>query len=336
MAGAIAAVVCAGTLLGCSKSNATENPSVGSVSALQECEGLPPPVRKDTYTVGFLTVYEPTNPYTVANTNDMVAEAQKRGYKLVFAPPTTPDVKEQVARMQALVAAKVDAIIARPLPDLAANVVDARKACIPVFTEGRAVGPAAVAGKDFVTHIGTDAVIQGQTIATWLIKNRSKGASIIELEGTTGSSPAIGRKKGFDEQIATEPNMKIVASKSGNFDRTVGHDVALQLLKEHPKADVVFAHNDYMALGALAAVKESGKIPGKDIIIISIDGLNEAVRHVLDGTIAAVEFNDPKLGAVSFDTMEKYAARQMIPPKIVVRGPIIDSTNAPTMIAEAF
>jgi ribose transport system substrate-binding protein len=91
-----------------------------------------------------------------------------------------------------------------------------------------------------------------------------------------------------------------------------------------------------MALGALDAMKELGKSPGKDAIILSIDGLKEAVQHVLDGSIAAIGYNDPKLASVVFDTMERYANGESIPAKVVVKGPVIDKTNASTMLSEAF
>jgi ribose transport system substrate-binding protein len=281
-------------------------------------------------------VYEPTNGYTIANSQDMVSEAKRRGYKLVFEPPTTADSAEQASRIDALIKARVDAIILRVAPTMAEKAVASRKACIPVFTESRLLGPAAVPGTDYVTHIGTEPFNQGEQIADWLIKATKGHANIIELEGTAGSSPAIGRKTGFDGRIATEPGMAILASQTANFDRTVGHDVTKQLLAQHPTANVIYAHNDFMALGALTAIREAGKVPGKDVLVVSIDGLKEAVQCVLDGTIAAIAFNDPRLASLTFDSIEKYAAGERIPPKVVVKGPIIDRSNAQSMLSDAF
>jgi ribose transport system substrate-binding protein len=321
---------------GCGKAE-SQSASVAESDTPPACAGLPPLAQKTTYTVGFVQVYEPTNPYTIANTVDMRAEAKRRGYKLIYSAPTSADVGDQLARTQALVDAKVDAIILRPLASLGPAVVAARKACIPVLTEGRLIDPAGAApGQDYVTYIGTDPTIQGQLIADWLIKATKGHAAIIEIEGTAGTSPTIGRKKGFDERIATQPGMTIVASRSGNFDRTTGHDVAKELMAAHPLANVIYTHNDYMALGALDAIKELGKTAGKDVLLVSIDGLKDAVQHVVDGTLAAIEFNDPKLASISFDTMEQYASGQAIPTKIIVKGPIIDGSNAAAMLSEAF
>jgi ribose transport system substrate-binding protein len=321
----------------CNKSSAeTTRGGGGTTTKALECEGAAPLARKTTYTLGFVQVYEPTNGYTIANSDDMVAEAKRRGYKLVFQPPTTADAAEQASRIDALIDAKVDAIVLRVAPTMAQKAIAARKACIPVFTESRVLGPAAAPGVDYVSHIGTDPVNQGEQMGDWLIKATKGHANIIELEGTAGSSPAIGRKSGFDGRIATAPAMTIVASQSGNFDRTVGHDVAKQLLAQHPTANVIYAHNDFMALGALAAIREAGKTPGKDVLIVSIDGLKEAVQCVLDGTIAAIVFNDPRMASLTFDTIEKYAAGERIPPKVVIKGPIIEKSNAQSMLAEAF
>jgi ribose transport system substrate-binding protein len=116
----------------------------------------------------------------------------------------------------------------------------------------------------------------------------------------------------------------------------MGHDVAKQLLNENPAANVIYAHGDIMALGALAALRELGKVPGRDVLIVSIDGLKEAVEHIIDGTIAATEFNDPKLAAISFDTMERYAAGQTIAPRIIIKGHMIDRSNAKALMSETF
>jgi ribose transport system substrate-binding protein len=322
---------------GCSKSGSPGTAATTSNTPTQECTAAPPLAQKPSYKIGFIQIYEPTNAYTIANSADFVAEAKKRGYTLMYEAPTTADPAEQIARIKALIDAKVDAIVMKPLAQSLPITVAARKACIPVLTESRFFdSPPAVAGTDYITHVGTDSAVQGQTMAEWLNKAKGGKASILELEGTPGTSSAVGRKKGFDTEIATHPGLKILASRAANFDRNMAHDVAKDLLKEYPTADVIYAANDPMILGALAAVKESGKVPGKDIILLSIDGFKESVEHVIDGSIAAVSFNDPRLAAVTYDTIERYATGWVPPPRVVVKGPVIDSTNAKTMISEAF
>ena len=104
-------------------------------------------------------------------------------------------------------------------------------------------------------------------------------AKIIELQGTTGSSPANDRKKGFDDAIKDHPGMEIVASQSGDFARDKGRQVAETLLQAHPEATAIYAHNDEMAMGAIAALEAAGKVPGKDVLIVSIDGTKDAIKR---------------------------------------------------------
>ena len=327
----VAAFVWIGVVSGCKPSGSGGAIGGSSGMATKECTGLPPLAQKASYTVGFVPIYEPDNEWGVTNTSDMIREAENRGHKLSYTPLSKGDAAEQVARMQALIDAKVDVIMLRPMDAsaLAPSVVAARKACIPVFTENRFLDPTkAIPGTDYVTGIGADPVYQGELVAGWLIKSSGGNATIIELEGTAGSSSAIGRKKGFDTRIATQPGMRIVASQAADFERPKAHEVCKQLLSANPTATVVYTHGDVMALGALDAMKEVGKAPGKDMTVVSIDGLKEAVRHVIDGTIAAIAFNDPRFGAISFDTIEQYAKGQTIPPRVTVKGLIIDRTNA--------
>jgi ribose transport system substrate-binding protein len=266
-------------------------------------------------------------------------QAEKRGHRLIYNPPSSNRPEEQRERMQALIDAKVDAIVVRAndATSLVGAVLAARDACIPVFTTVRLLDPAqAVAGKDYVTAIGSDGVVQGQMIADWLIKAVDGKAKIVELEGPPGTSSAVGRKRGFDERVAQQPGMQIVASKVGNYDRKTGHDVAKSLLSECPGCNVVYAHNDYMALGALAAIRELGKTPGKDVTVLGIDGLKEAVQEILEGSMGATVFNDPRLGVITFTTLERYGKGNAIPPQVIPKGPVIDRANAATMMAEAY
>jgi ribose transport system substrate-binding protein len=329
------AVLCAG----CSRSTSGGAAADAGGAQSQKCLRAPPLERKGNYKVGFVPMYEPANPWSLLNISDMVDEAGKRQYALVYDPLSKGDAAEQVAHMQTLIDRKVDAIILRPMDAtaLAPTVVAAREACIPVFTVNRFVDPSlALPGKDYVTGIGADPVLQGQVVGEWLVKATKGKAAILEIEGMAGASSTIGRKKGFDDEVSSQPGMKILASQAGNFDRTIGHNVAKQLLTQYPTATVVFTHNDTMALGVLDALRDVKRVPGKDVLIVSVDGLKEVVQHIADGTIAATAFNSPRFGAISFQTLEKYAEGVVPPPKIILKGPVIDKTNAGAMLSEAF
>ena len=299
--------------------------------------GLPKLEKKSTYTVGFAQT-ESNNPWRLAQTASIKSEAQKLGYKVV-ATDAAGDASKQVADVQNMIAQKVDAIFLPPREEkpLAAAVKAAKAAGIPVFLLDRSVDPSlAKAGEDYVTFIGSDFIQEGQRAAEWLQKKTSGKATIIELEGTTGSSPANDRKKGFHDYIKDYPGMKVVASQDGDFSRDKGRQVMETLLQAHPDVTAVYAHNDEMALGAIQALEAGGKHPGKDVQVVSIDGEKDALQAIIDGKLGASVECNPRFGPKAFQTMKEYAEGQQIPPKIINPDKFFDATNAKTEIANSY
>ncbi|MEW9612553.1 ABC transporter substrate-binding protein [Shinella sp. S4-D37] len=298
---------------------------------------VPALAKKDTYKVGFAQT-ESNNPWRIAQTDSMKAEAEKRGYQLVYTDAAGSAAK-QVADVNSMIAQGVDVIFLAPREEkpLIPAVMAAKKAGIPVILLDRSVDPSlAKAGEDYLTFIGSDFIEEGKRIAEWLAKNADGKSKIIELEGTTGSSPANDRKKGFDEAITAAGGFEIVASQTGDFARDKGRQVAEALLQAHPDADIIYAHNDEMAIGAISAIEAAGKVPGKDILVLSIDGGKEAVQAVVDGKIAAVVECNPRFGPKAFDTMEAYANGDKIDAWVINDDKFYDSTNAAAELADAY
>src|SRR4051812_49267490 len=193
-------------------------------------EGLPPLKKKDNYKVGFAQT-ESNNPWRLAQTASMKEWAGKKGYQLVYTDAAGSAAK-QVADVNSMIAQGVDLIFLAPREEkpLIPAVMAAKKAGIPVILLDRNVDQAlAKAGTDYVTFIGSDFVDEGKRVAEWLAKNANGKSKIIELEGTTGSSPANDRKKGFDEAITAAGGFTILASQSGDFARDKGRQVAESL-----------------------------------------------------------------------------------------------------------
>src|SRR5688572_8197419 len=298
---------------------------------------LPKLAQKDTYKVGFAQV-ESNNPWRLAETQSMKDEAAKLGYQLVYTDAAGSAAK-QVADVNSMIAQGVDLIFLAPREEkpLVPAVMAAKKAGIPVILLDRNVDQSlAKAGEDYVTFIGSDFVEEGRRMAEWLIKNANGKTKIIELEGTTGSSPANDRKKGFDDAINAAGGFEIVASQSGDFARDKGRQVAEALLQAHPDANVIYAHNDEMAMGAIAALEAAGKVPGKDVLVLSIDGGKEAVQAVVDGKIAAVVECNPRFGPKAFETMARYAKGEKIEPYIKNEDKFYDPSNAKEELANAY
>lgn len=298
---------------------------------------LPKLAVKDTYKVGFAQT-ESNNPWRLAQTASMRDEAARRGWQLVYTDAAGSAAK-QVADVNSIIAQGVDAIFLAPREEipLIPAILAAKGAGVPVILLDRNVDQSlAQAGVDYVTFIGSDFIEEGRRLAEWLPKNAGDKRRIIQLEGTVGSSPANDRKKGFDDEIAKHPEFVMLASQSGDFARDKGRQVAETLMQAHPDADIVYAHNDEMAIGAISAIEAAGKTPGEDVLVLSIDGGREAIQAIIDGKIAAVVECNPRFGPKAFDTLVAYARGEAIPPKIINPDRFFDPSNAAALIDTAY
>jgi ribose transport system substrate-binding protein len=331
---AVLVLASAAALVGCGDDGDSTDSSSSAV-----CDELPPLEQKDTYTVGFAQLYEEHGPWRDANTKSMLDEAETRGYEMIFDPGTKSDPAEQVERMQALIDEKVDAIFIAPHDEvtLAPSVVEARRACIPVFVIDRAVDDTiAIPGEDYVAYLGSDFYTEGVLTAEWMLDNIEGDLNVIELEGTIGSSPGVQRKLGFDERVEDEGRVTILHSESADFDEILAYDATLRLIPGYPEANVIYSHNDGMSFGVITALEELGLVPGEDIHILSIDGTVKATEYLISGEIDVVVECNPKFGPVAFDTMEAYARGDNVPLEVFNVDRVFDATNASDYLSEAF
>jgi len=311
--------------------------AVGFGVVAASAQELPKLKQKDKYKVGFAQT-ESNNPWRIAQTESMKAQAAKLGHQLVYTDAASSAAK-QVADVNSMIAQGVDLIFLAPREEkpLIPAVMAAKKAGIPVILLDRNVDQSlAKAGKDYVTFIGSDFVDEGKRAAEALTKAVNGNAKIIQLEGTTGSSPANDRRKGFEDYIKSHSGMKIVASQSGDFARDKGRQVAETLLQAHPDATAIYAHNDEMAIGAIAAVEAAGKKPGKDIIIVSVDGTRDALQAIVDGKMLATVECNPKFGPKAFETLARYAKGDKIEPWVINTDRFFDKSNASQLIGDAY
>lgn len=271
--------------------------------------------------------------WRAANTNSVKSEAEKRGIKLDFISGEG-DVDKQRAAMNTLISQGVDVIILDPLQNFGWDPIlkQAKAANIPVIIADRAIdSPPDL----YVCFIGSNFDEEGQRVGEWLAKHTDGKAKIVEIEGQTGSAAAVDRKKGFEEAIAKYPDMKVIASKSGEFDKAKGKDVMEAFLKNPDLKDmtVVFAHNDDMALGAIQAIKEAGKKPGKDIMVVSVDGEKAMVQAIADGDANCTVECKPLLGPALFDAAEKVAKGESVPKTTYSKEELFDQSNAKEAVA---
>src|SRR3954454_18566039 len=320
----------------CSLVNSDDPGNSQAPTGVPPADQAPKLAAKPTYTVAF-SQNASNNPWRLAETKSMQEEADKQGVQLTVTDANNQQSK-QIADIQGLIAQKPDALFIAPITEQIGNVVtEAAAAGIPVFLLDRDVDhDVATPGKDFVTVIQSDFVQEGKRAAVQMAKATGGDAKIIELEGTTGASPAIDRKKGFDEAIKECSGMKIVVSQDADFTRAKGQSVAETLLQSHPDATAIYAHNDEMALGAIAAAKAIGKVPGQDIKVVSIDGEKDGIKAVAAGELYATVECSPRFGPLPFQTMADYAAGKPVPTLIVNKDQLFTKDNAAASVDAAY
>lgn len=307
-------------------------------ASLASAQDLPPLAQKDRYKVGFSQM-ESNNPWRIAETRSFQETAEACGWDIIVTDAAGSAAK-QVADVDSMIAQGIDVLFLPPREEkpLIPAVMKAKAAGIPTFLVDRSVDPnVAVAGRDYVAFLGSDFVDQGRRVAEWTLENfTGEQGIIVQLEGTTGSSPANDRKRGFDEVMAQHDHMTIVASQSGDFARDLGRQVMETLLQAHPDVNIVYAHNDEMAIGAIQALELAGRKPGEDILVVSIDGTRDALQAIIDGKMGVTVESSPFFGPLACDVMKRYAAGEAIEPWVKVDDRIFTAENAADHLDEAY
>lgn len=300
-----AALLASSALTACS----TEGPASGSSGAKKGSDG--------TITLGFAQVGAESG-WRTANTKSVQEAAKKAGITLKFSDAQQKQ-ENQIKAIRTFIQQKVDVIAFSPVVESGWDTVlkEAKDAGIPVILTDRAVDT-----KDtslYKTFLGSDFVKEGKSAGEWLTgayANEQGPVNIVELQGTTGSAPANDRKAGFADAIRADDKFKIVASQSGDFTRAKGKEVMQAFLKSQKDIDVLYAHNDDMALGAIQAIEESGKKPGTDIKVISVDGIKDAFVAMTEGKINVVVECNPLLGDQLMELAKKVVAGQDVPTRV--------------------
>ena len=260
--------------------------------------------------------------WRTANTESIKQAAKDAGVDLKFADAQQKQ-ENQIKAIRSFIAQKVDIIAFSPVVESGFETVlrEAKAAKIPVILTDRAVNV-----KDdtlYVTFMGSDFLEEGRKAGRWLVdsmKGQSGDVNIVELQGTVGSAPAIDRKKGFEEVIKADPRYKIIRSQTGDFTRAKGKEVMEAFLKaEGRKINVLYAHNDDMAIGAIQAIEEAGLKPAKDIVIVSIDAVKGAFEAMIAGKLNVSIECSPLLGPQLMQAVKDLKGGKALPKRIVTQ-----------------
>lgn len=269
-------------------------------------------------TVGFSQIGSESG-WRAAETKLARQGAEQRGITLKFSDAQQRQ-ENQIKAVRSFIAQGVDAILLAPVVSSGWDEVlgEAKAANIPVILLDRQIDTPNV--DLYLTAVTSDTIEEGRVAGRWLAgKVQGRDCRIVEIQGTVGASLVANRKKGFEEAIATAPNLHLVRTQSGEFTRAKGKEVMEGFLKAEAPGSIcaVYAHNDDMMIGAIQAIKEAGLKPGTDILTVSIDGVPDIFKAMADGDANATVELAPDMAPRAYDILLAYRKDHAPPPKWV-------------------
>jgi ribose transport system substrate-binding protein len=294
---------------------------LSSVLVALAAAGFMPVCGAEAQTIALFTKNN-TNPFSQAIRVGSNAAAVALGVKVVHYVPTTPDnVAEQAKLVEDAIRNTPDAIVFDPVDNekLVPAIEKINAANIPVVE----VTDRSTGGK-FVSRVLPDDFQIALAVARRLIKEMGGKGGVVILEGIAGNVTNTERLRGFNEAIKEAAGVKLLASKSGNYQRKPAQDVMEGWIKTYPQIDGVLAANDSMA----AAVAETLEKRGRKALIVGINGSKEAIEFIKSGKmLASGEFNGFVLGCLSTEIAARSLKKQTVPQEVVLKPAVYDKAN---------
>ena len=263
----------------CSRSGGTASPGAGSSGAATSSAS------SNKSAVMIMSTLN--NPFFVSVKNGAVAEAPKKGLKLDVQNANNSDATALNLATTAL-SQKSGILIIDPVgsQSATASVNAANTANVPVMAFDRQPS-----GGNLATFVGYDAIQAGRNAADALARGMGDKGTIVEIQGILGTNVAEDRSKGFEQQMTKHPGIRTVAKQAADFDRSKALNVMTNILQAHPTINGVYAANDEMALGVLAALK-ARNLAGK-VVLVGNDGISDALAAIAVGQMYATNAESP-------------------------------------------
>lgn len=296
---------------------------------------------EDLIRIGYAQVGHESDWRTANTKNYQDVFSTENGYELTFVDADN-DHAVQLEAVRSMIEADLDAIIIAPIQSAGWEVVlqEAQDAGIPVIIADREID---VDPSLYTAWVGTNCENEGITAGNWLAEYLNGAeAKILVIEGSVGSSAAIGRTNGFNSVIDAHDNMTLIDSQSGDFTQTGGQEVMESFIKSYSgQFNVVACQNDNEAYGAMDAMDAAGITygVGGDVILISYDAVHDGLQYTLDGKFNCdVECNPIQAKTVEGVLKAILAGESFEPRTLVVDqafcAPGIESQYATTMTQE--
>ena len=263
-----------------------------------------------------------TNPYFQAVRVGTETAAKKLGVNVIQYVPTKPDsIPEQLSQVEDVIVKKPNAIVFIPV-DYKALVpavekINAAKIPVTNITDRSAAG-------DFVAFVGADDYSIGLAVGKRLLDAMGGKGNVIILEGVKGSLTSNSRVRGFNDALKEYPNVKLLASQPGNFQRLNALQVMENLMQSFPQIDGVLAANDPMAVGAIEALEAANR----KALVVGINGSKEAVDLIKSGKLlASGDFNGFIQGCIGTEIAVLNLRKQTTPKEVMLKPIVVDKTN---------
>lgn len=226
------------------------------------------------------------NPFFVSLVEGAEEEAEKLKINLKIYNSKN-DIEEEIENMKKILENRPDVILINPINSTTAHIAInmANEYNIPIITVDRSSDSGEVK-----SHIASDNLAGSRIAASYIYEKLNGEGKVVEILGVQNTNVTADRQKGF-ETFLKDTNIKIVAKKFGNFEKTDAFVIMKHIIQTVPKFDAIYCHNDSMALGVLDALgSESEKL-----LVIGFDGTEDAINAVKSGKLAATIAQRPKL-----------------------------------------
>ena len=247
-------------------------------------------------------------------------QAKKLGYDLIVYDASFDNAK-QMSQVQDFIVQGVDAIIMSPVSEAGgkASVDLAKKANIPVFTmDSTTTG-------DIIAHVATDNYKGGQLAGEYMAEKVLKGKGKVAIVTYSEIEACVKREEGFKEVIAKYPDIELLDVQNCSGSAEIAANVTQDMLLKHENLDAIFAVGDPFGMGALSAIKATGR----DVKIVGFDGNPSGIAQIKRGGlwIADVAQDPIKTARVTLNLVKDYLDGKDVP-RVTLNSPfIIDSSN---------
>jgi ribose transport system substrate-binding protein len=263
-----------------------------------------------------------TNPFFQVVRYGADNAAKQMGAVVQHYVPTKPDsIPEQLSQIDDVVIKKPNAVVFTPVnfTAMGAGIQKMNEAGIPVVN----LTDRAETGK-FVSYVGSSDYELGRATGRYLLKAIGGKGGVVILEGVKGSMNSAERVRGFNDAVKEFPQVKLLASQPGNFQRLQGLQVMENLMQTHAQIDGVMAANDAMGSGAIEALEGANR----KALVVGINGTKEAVDAIKAGKMLATgDYNGFLQGCVGTMVAIRELRKLPVPKEVIFKASVIDKSN---------